>query len=40
MKVQLETIPNKVNRSFSMMFNPRLNDLFLALSPGVRTRLY
>jgi len=28
MKVQLETIPNKVNRSFSMMFNPRLNDLF------------
>lgn len=28
MKVQLETITNKVNRSFSMMFNPRLNDLF------------
>ncbi|WP_149302972.1 helix-turn-helix domain-containing protein [Pareuzebyella sediminis] len=28
MKVQLETITNKVNRSFSMMFNPRLSDLF------------
>lgn len=28
MKVQLETITNKVNRSFSIMFNPRLNDLF------------
>lgn len=28
MKVQLETITNKVNRSFSIMFDPRLNDLF------------
>src|SRR5680860_565467 len=28
MKVQLETITDKVNRSFSMMFNPRLSDLF------------
>ena len=28
MKVQLETITNKVNRSFSMMFDPRLSDLF------------
>lgn len=28
MKVQLETITSKVNRSFTMMFNPRLNDLF------------
>lgn len=28
MKLQLETITNKVNRSFSMMFNPRLSDLF------------
>ncbi len=28
MKVQLETITNQVNRSFSMMFNPRLSDLF------------
>lgn len=28
MKVQLETITNNVNRSFSMMFNPRLSDLF------------
>ena len=28
MKVELETITNKVNRSFSIMFDPRLNDLF------------
>ncbi len=28
MKVQLETITSQVNRSFSMMFNPRLSDLF------------
>ncbi|AFU69522.1 transcriptional regulator, AraC family [Psychroflexus torquis ATCC 700755] len=28
MKVQLETITNKVNRSFSIIFDPRLNDLF------------
>lgn len=28
MKVQLETITNQANRSFSMMFNPRLSDLF------------
>ncbi len=28
MKVQLETITNKVNRSFSIMFDPRLSDLF------------
>ena len=28
MKVQLETITSKANRSFSMMFNPRLSDLF------------
>lgn len=28
MKVQLETITSQVNRSFSMMINPRLSDLF------------
>ncbi|MFK8054857.1 MAG: helix-turn-helix transcriptional regulator [Saprospiraceae bacterium] len=28
MKAQLETITSQVNRSFSMMFNPRLSDLF------------
>jgi len=28
MKVQLETITSQVNRSFSLMFNPRLSDLF------------
>ncbi len=28
MKVQLETITSQVNRSFSMLFNPRLSDLF------------
>jgi len=28
MKAQLETITNKLDRSFSMMFNPRLSDLF------------
>ena len=28
MKVQLETITSQVNRSFSIMFNPRLSDLF------------
>jgi len=28
MKIQLENITNKVNRSFTTMFNPRLNDLF------------
>ncbi|MEM6632627.1 MAG: AraC family transcriptional regulator [Bacteroidota bacterium] len=28
MEVQLETITAKANRSFSMMFNPRLSDLF------------
>lgn len=28
MKVQLETIASQVNRSFSMMVNPRLSDLF------------
>lgn len=28
MKVQLETITKNKNRSFSLMFNPRLNDLF------------
>lgn len=28
MRVQLETITNQANRSFSMMFNPRLSDLF------------
>ena len=28
MKIQLETITSKVNRSFTLMFNPRLNDLF------------
>ncbi|MEL7220423.1 MAG: hypothetical protein AAGJ93_03830 [Bacteroidota bacterium] len=28
MKVQLETITSQVDRSFSMMFNPRLSDLF------------
>lgn len=28
MKIQLESIGNKSNRSFSMMFNPRLSDLF------------
>lgn len=28
MKVQLETITSQVNRSFSMMFNPNLSDLF------------
>lgn len=28
MKVQLETITSQDNRSFSMMFNPRLSDLF------------
>ncbi len=28
MKVQLETITSQANRSFSMMFNPRLSDLF------------
>ena len=28
MKVQLETITSKINQSFSMMFNPRLSDLF------------
>ena len=28
MKVQLETITHQINRSFSMMFNPRLSDLF------------
>ena len=28
MKVQLETITNSENQSFSMMFNPRLSDLF------------
>ncbi len=28
MKVQLETVTSKINRSFSLMFNPRLSDLF------------
>lgn len=28
MKVKLETITSQVNRSFSLMFNPRLSDLF------------
>lgn len=28
MKIQLETISNKTNRSFSMIYNPRLSDLF------------
>ena len=28
MKIQLETIHNNENRSFNMMFNPRLSDLF------------
>lgn len=28
MKVQLETITSQIHRSFSMMFNPRLSDLF------------
>lgn len=28
MKIQLETITSQVNRSFSMMYNPRLSDLF------------
>lgn len=28
MKTQLETITSTTNRSFSMMFNPRLSDLF------------
>lgn len=28
MKLQLETITSQVNRSFSMLFNPRLSDLF------------
>lgn len=28
MKIQLETIPLEINRSFTMMFNPRLSDLF------------
>jgi len=28
MKVQLETITSQANRSFNMMFNPRLSDLF------------
>lgn len=28
MKAQLETITSQINRSFSMMFNPRLSDLF------------
>ncbi len=28
MKVQLETITSQANRSFSLMFNPRLSDLF------------
>ncbi|MFK8161851.1 MAG: AraC family transcriptional regulator [Lewinella sp.] len=28
MEAQLETITNQANRSFSMMFNPRLSDLF------------
>jgi AraC-like DNA-binding protein len=28
MKVQLETITSQVHRSFSLMFNPRLSDLF------------
>ena len=28
MKAQLETITNQLDRSFSMMFNPRLSDLF------------
>ncbi len=28
MKVQLETVSSLVNRSFSMMINPRLSDLF------------
>lgn len=28
LKVQLETITSQIDRSFSLMFNPRLNDLF------------
>jgi len=28
MKIQIETIHNNANRSFNMMFNPRLSDLF------------
>lgn len=28
MKVQLETITSQIDRSFSLMFNPRLSDLF------------
>lgn len=28
MKIQLETITNKVNRAFSMSFNPRMSHLF------------
>ena len=28
MKVQLETITSQINRSFSLMFNPKLSDLF------------
>lgn len=28
MKIQLETISNNDNRSFTLMFNPRLSDLF------------
>ena len=28
MKIQLETITNKIDRSFSILFNPRLSDLF------------